>query len=519
MKGPGGLHVLWRWLADRARSDPRAVAVEGRGGSLSYAQLRDLSVGMAQLLNLSGIGRGERVATLSENSAAQVALLFACASTGASLAPLNWRLTPPELASQLDIASPALLAASPAHEGRAREALSASTCTAPLVSLTELTTKARRLAASEPVPVSLTDNDPLLIVFTSGSTRRPKGAVLTHANCFWTNLSLDLALPVCKGEAVLSLLPQFHVGGWNVQPLQAIWKGATVVLEEAFDPERALWLVERRRVATMMGVPTMYTRMAEAPAFEKADLQSLRFVVTGGAPMQADLAELWGHHGVPVAQGYGLTEAGPNVACLAPEEAANHPGSVGKPYGFVDLELHDPSTGALVEGAGTGEIWVAGPNVFAGYLADEASTADVLDAGWLRTGDLAERDAEGYLHIKGRLKDMYISGGENVYPAEVEAVLSLHPGVAEVAVVGVADLDWGESGVAFVRTKATIGAEELISYCRQHMAGFKVPRRVVLVEELPRLASGKLDKRRLAEMVPRDAGERGAGPTRAGAPR
>jgi fatty-acyl-CoA synthase len=514
-------HVLWRWLADRALSDPGAVAIEDADRRVTYAQLRELSLGMAELLAQAGAGRGDRVATLTENSSSHVALFFACAASGAALVPLNWRLTPAELAAQLDIASPALFIASPAHEGRAREALAASGQAAELSSLAEMVEMAEMVALAGPLnrghrvnrgrraqprlrrdqPVPVADDDPLLVVFTSGSSGRPKGAVLTHANCFWTNLSLDLALPVCRGEAVLSVLPQFHVGGWNVQPLQALWKGATVFLEESFDPERALFMIERRRIVTMMGVPTTYARMAEAPNFARADLGSLRSVVVGGAPVPAGLVEVWQRRGVGVAQGYGLTEASPNVACLSPEEATAEPGSVGRPYSFVDVELHDPSTGAVVEGPGAGELWVAGPNVFAGYFRDERATEEVLREGWLRTGDLAERDAGGYLRIRGRMKDMFISGGENVYPAEVEAVLSSHPSVAEAAVVGAPDPAWGESGVAFVRTKGELREEELISYCRGRLAGFKVPRRVVVVEELPRLGSGKLDKRRLADMA------------------
>ena len=225
---------------------------------------------------------------------------------------------------------------------------------------------------------------------------------------------------------MLQVLPQFHVGGWNVQSLLAWWKGATVVLEREFDPARALRLIEEKRVTTMMGVPATYLFMANEPLFERADLSSLRLVVVGGAPMPEALLETWQRRGVEIVQGYGLTEAAPNVLCLAPEDAVRKTGWAGKPYPYVDVALSDEE-----------ELLVRGPNVFAGYWRNPEATADAFTAdGWLRTGDVAERDDEGNYRIKGRLKDMVISGGENVYPAEVEAVLHEHPAVVEAAVVG-----------------------------------------------------------------------------------
>jgi fatty-acyl-CoA synthase len=529
-------HVISRWLSDRARSCPSAIAIEYAGRGMTYAQLHGLALGMSGVLARLGVQRGDRVATLTENSPEHVALLFACGRLGAALVPLNWRLTGPELAAQLDVVSPSVLASSPAYEALACQAAAKSQGAPELVELAGMAgaaTAPRRgpargmpgsalagsalagsaLAGSAPVgsapvgsaPVGsgVADSDPLLVVFTSGSTGRPKGAVLSHANCFWTNLALDLALPLVREDVVLAVLPQFHVGGWNVQPLQALWKGAKVVLEAGFDAERALWLIEKRGVTTMMGVPTNYLRMAEAPGFAATCLSSLRFVVTGGAPLPAGVLEAWQRRGVGMAQGYGLTEAGPNVASLAPEDAKAHPGSVGKPYSFVEVALHDPESGAVAEGVGSGELWVSGPSVFSGYWADEAATAEVLVGGWLRTGDLAGRDPDGYLQISGRLKDMYISGGENVYPAEVEAVLSSHPGIAEAAVVAAPDPRWGESGVAFVRLRAgaRVGPGEILAHCRGRLARYKVPWQVVVVKELPRLGSGKVDKRRLGEMA------------------
>ena len=256
---------------------------------------------------------------------------------------------------------------------------------------------------------------------------QPKGAVLTHANCFWTNLSFDRTSGLGERDVVLQVLPQFHVGGWNVQPLLAWWKGARVVLEPSFDAGRALELIEERGVTTVMGVPATYLLLAEHTAFATADLSSLRLAVVGGAPMPESLLETWLDRGVEIVQGYGLTEAAPNVLCLPVEDAVRKLGWAGRPYPHVECALRDPGSGQLLDGPAEGELVVRGPNVFAGYWRNPAATAEAFADGWLLTGDIAERDAEGTYRIVGRLKELVISGGENVYPAEVEAVLHAHP--------------------------------------------------------------------------------------------
>jgi fatty-acyl-CoA synthase len=330
------------------------------------------------------------------------------------------------------------------------------------------------------------DGDGLLLIYTSGTTGKPKGALLTHANCYWTNLSFDLATGVGGGDVVLACLPQFHCGGWNVQPLLAWWKGAKVVLERQFDAARALRLIEEKRVTTMMGVPANYLFMAQEAGFATVDLSSLRCCVVGGAPMPVPLLELWRDRGVEIVQGYGLTEASPNVLCLSPEDAARKIGSAGKPYPYVEIDI----------GAG-GELLVRGPNVFPGYWRNPEATASTVVDGWLHTGDVVEMDDEGYVTIKGRLKEMFISGGENVYPAEIESVLHDHPGVQDAAVVGVPDETWGEVGAAFVVAGPGVTEQELVVFCRERLARFKVPKSVHLVEALPRNPMGKIQKSEL----------------------
>jgi fatty-acyl-CoA synthase len=465
--------TLDRWIRDRARVTPERTAIVFGDRLVTYQELDERSDARAADFAVRGLERGDRLATLTGSSPEHVEVFFACAKAGLVLLPLNWRLARPELEYQLDDAEPKLLLVEAGVE--------------PVGSAPAESIEAQPRAASfEPVAE---DDDPLLLIYTSGTTGRPKGALLTHANCFWTNVSFDLATGVGGDDVVLQTLPQFHVGGWNVQPLLAWWKGGTVLLERAFEAERVLRLIDEAGVTTMMGVPATYLFLSQEPGFASADLSTLRLAVVGGAPMPEALLETWRHRGVAIVQGYGLTEAAPNVLCLPPEDAVRKVGSAGKPYPYVEARLSDES-----------ELQVRGPNVFPGYWRNpEATAAAFTPDGWLRTGDVAEADDEGCYRILGRLKDMFISGGENVYPAEIEAVLHEHPSVADAAVVGVPDERWGESGVAFVVGTAT--EEELLAFCRERLARFKVPKAVRFVDELPRNSLGKVQKSALAQEV------------------
>jgi fatty-acyl-CoA synthase len=469
-----GPHTIGRWIRDRARTTPRRVAIDHLGREVTYAELDDLSERFAASFLARGLQRGDRVATLTGNSPEHVAVFFACAKAGLMLVPLSWRLAAPELAYQLADAEPTLFLVEGEHAALAQAG------GLPFERLEPAG------AGEQPVDVQVEDADPLLLVYTSGTTGRPKGAVLTHANCFWTNLSFDLATGVAGDDVVLQILPQFHCGGWNVHALLGWWKGARIVLERSFDASRCLALIEEKRVTTMMGVPATYLFLSQESAFASTDLSSLRRAVVGGAPMPEALLDVWHGRGVDVVQGYGLTEAAPNVLCLPPEDAIRKAGWAGKPYPHVDVRLSTE-----------GELQVRGPNVFAGYWRNPEATAEVLADGWLRTGDVAERDDEGFYRIKGRLKDMYISGGENVYPAEVESVLYEHKAIADAAVVGVPDERWGEVGIAFVVADGSTSEEDVIEFVRTRLARFKAPKAVHFVDALPRSAIGKVSKEEL----------------------
>jgi fatty-acyl-CoA synthase len=478
-----GLHTLGRWPRDVARRTPTRIAVDDGTDRISYADLDRRADALARTLRAAGCHPGDRIATLTANSAPHLVLFFACARARLVLVPLSWRLAAREIAGLLAHAEPTLFVVQPAHTALATAAL--ARLTDPPRDTTFAALEAiGDYAELEPVK----DDDPVLMLYTSGTAGQPKGVALTHANCFWTNLSLTRTVPLTEHDVVLQILPQFHVGGWNVQPLLACWVGATVVVERGFDAGRVLRLIAERRVTTMMGVPANYLFLAEHPSFAGTDLRSLGTIIVGGAPMPEPLLRIWHERGVTLAQGYGLSEAAPNVLCVPGDRARDKLGCAGIPYPYVEVRL-----------AQDGELLVRGPNVFGGYWRNPDATARALRDGWLHTGDLATVDADGYYRIVDRVDDMFVSGGENVFPSEVENVLYGHPAVTEAAVVARPDERWGKVGVAFVVRRAPVTEDELLAHCRTELARFKVPREFRFVEELPHSAVGKILRRTLRE--------------------
>jgi fatty-acyl-CoA synthase len=502
MRTADGLLTLGRWTSDRTRIDGSRTAIIDRGVRTTYRELDERAGALAERLVGAGYGRGAHVATLSGNSVDHLVLFFACAKAGLVLTPVSWRLTPREIAEQLSIVEPALFVAEPAYAPLARSALERLDHRIPSCELGEVGVEAVVPTADRPQAESgpVRDDDPLLLVLTSGTTGRSKAVVLSHANCHWTNESLGRVLSFSESDVVLAVMPQYHVGGWNVQPLLTLRVGGTLVLERRFEAGRALRLIEEHGVTSMMGVPTNYLLMAQHPEFLHTDLSSLRVAVVGGGPAPVPMLRMWHDRGVSLTQGYGLSEAAPNVTCLPLAEARTHAGSVGFPYPFVEVALL--VDGDRVEtGPGSGELLVRGPNVMSGYLRDEPATRAAFVDGWLRTGDLAERDPDGRVRIVDRIKDLFISGGEMVAPVEVEAVLLTHPDVSEAVVAGVPDEQWGERAVAWVvaRPGARLDVADLERHVEDRLARFKVPREIVAVDRIPRSSSDKPLRRELAE--------------------
>lgn len=491
-------HTIGRWLLERAAHSPERIAIDDRGVRIDYRELARRAGDTADALAAAGYGTGSRIATVAGNSIDHVVLFFGCALLGAAFVPLSWRQTTREFIDTIGRADPGLLVVDEEFAVAATEAVKELPAI-PTVLIGTAGVESAPPPARHRVPRrEVRDDDPLLVVFTSGSEAAPKGVILTHANCFWNNLALGRALPLGPTDVVLAILPQFHVAAWNCQPLLAWWGGGTVVLERTFDTERVLQLIRDRAVTAMMGVPTQYAMLAASRDWAASDLSSLRLALVGGATLPDSVRAAWAERGVSLVQGYGLTEAGPNVLHLAPE-LSHHGGAVGRPYPHVSVQVVDPATTLPLEGEATGELWVRGPSVFAGYLGDPDATARAMHGDWLRTGDLVHRDRDGVFTVVDRLKDMYISGGENVAPAEVEHALCLHPLITGAAVVGVPDPVWGERGVAFVtlRPGAVLSHDEIRAHARATLAAFKVPVSFEVVDSLPRSSIDKLSRSRL----------------------
>lgn len=473
---------------------PQAIAVSSPGGSsVTYADLAARSHSLARLLTSAGLRTGDRLATLTWNTVDQVVLFYACAEAGLVLVPLSWRATPTELAGMIAVAQPSLLATDAEHAGLAARTVAQRGEPLPAVLLG--TTGIER--AVPPINSTLTltvtsarepsPDDPVLLLFTSGSSGRPKGVLLSQASCLATNEALASRFPLTVDDTVLLMLPQFHVAAWNVQPLLAWSVGARVIVLPSFDPDVALDTITRERVTTMMAVPTIYETLTSHPDFERRDLSSLRTAVVGGAPVDESLGSAWDRRGVRLWAGYGLTEAGPNVLCEPPDG----------PKGWLM-----PYDGVEVRRDAIGQLLVRGPGLFSGYWRDAEATAKAMRDDWLATGDIAE-ESHGRFRLRGRSNERYISGGENVHPAEVERALRLLGPVAESAVIGVPDERWGEAGVAFVVPRADQhpSPEQLRAELRDHLSGYKVPREIVVLDALPLTDTGKVDKRALQQSV------------------
>ncbi|MFF0424663.1 long-chain fatty acid--CoA ligase [Streptomyces sp. NPDC004520] len=487
------------WPARRDRKSPRRTALLHEGRAIDYAELHDRSTRLAHALRGAGVGRGDRVAYLGPNHPAYLETLFATGLLGAVFVPLNTRLAVPELLHQLADSGSSVLV----HAGQAADRVTELSEAAgvgivlavdggPGASYEELLAA----ASTEPLDEEVGHEDVCLIMYTSGTTGRSKGAVLTHGNIVWNSLNVLVDTDLAGDEVALVSAPLFHTAALNMSCLPTLLKGGTVLLESSFDPDRTLRLIERHRVTCMFGVPTMYDAMAAAPGWAEADLTSLRNLLCGGAPVPTRTAQTYLDRGLAFVQGYGMTESSPGALILDRSDSVSRAGSAGVPHFFTDVQVLLPSGEEAAPGE-KGEVVVSGPNVTPGYWnLPEATAAAFRDGGRFRSGDVATVDEDGYVTLVDRLKDMIISGGENIYPAEVEDALLLHPDVAEAAVIGVPDARWGEVGRAVVVTRAgaTVTEGELIAHLEGRLARYKIPRSVVLVPELPRNATGKLLK-------------------------
>ena len=489
---------LGSWLRRRERLSPDAVAVVDGDRRLTFAELADRANRVANILRDAGVTRGDRVAFLGRNSPAFLEVLVGATSLGAIFVPLNWRLATPELVVILSDAGARVLVRD-ADLGADLADRGDVDLDLVVVGGTD-TDYERRLAAAPAdwVDVTVALDDPAMILYTSGTTGRPKGATLSHGNVTWNCVNVLIDTNLASDEVALVCAPMFHVAALNMVAMPSLLTGGTIVFMGRFDPGAALELIRRHRVTVMFGVPAMFNALSQHPDWDDADLSSMRRALCGGAPVPRTTIRMWLDRDVVFLQGYGMTETSPGALFLGPDRAVDKAGTAGVASFFTDVEVRRDD-GTPVAAGEPGEVVVSGPNVMLGYWQQPDATADVIRDGWFHSGDVAVVDDDGYVTIVDRLKDMYISGGENVYPAEVEDALFTHDDVAECAVIGVPDERWGEVGLALVipRPGAAPTADELRAHLQGRLARYKVPAAFRFVDELPRTGAGKLRKTEL----------------------
>lgn len=495
---------LGSWPRRRAALSPDHVAIEFEETSRTYAQLADRVEKLSGWLADSGVRAGDRVAYWGGNHPALLETLFAATRLGAVGVLINARLTGTEAEFILrDSGATALFFG----REQADDVLEAAENVG-VELLVDVDNSGRAQdysgtsSPNEVAEVNSSLDDPAVILYTSGTTGRPKGAVLTHGNILFNDINVLIEDDIRTDEVCLAAAPLFHIAGLNGLVLPTFLKGGTIVVHRNVEAERILAEVQQRGVTSMFAVPTMLDALSSHSSFDGTDLSTLRTIVVGGAPVPARTLRAWTERNVSVQQGYGLTETSPAVLKLSAEDGIRKVGSAGKPQFFVDVRL-TASNGVPAPIGEVGEIQTVGPNVMHDYWQRPEATAKAFSGGWFRTGDAAVEDDDGYYWIRDRYKDMYVSGGENVYPAEVESALMDIAGIVEAAVIGVSDVRWGEVGRAFIVLEgdAELEADDVRTALGSSLSRFKIPKQIQVIDRLPRTTTGKLIKIELRELI------------------
>ncbi len=525
------------WLQRRSPKSGTKTAVITGTRELSYAELARRAARLANAFRDRGVSTGDRVAYLGENDPSFLETLFAAGLLGAVFVPLNTRLAPPEIQFQLRDSGAVLLVHAAALAGLAERgavetavrtrvvvdagtpdggaagggsgAAGGTTGSGPDNGSAAVEAFEALLASGSPTapdePVGL--DDPAMILYTSGTTGNPKGALLTHGNITWNCINVLVDFDFSSADVALMISPMFHVASLDMGVLPTLLKGGTVVLEARFDPRRTLELIQQHRATTISGVPTTYQMLCEHPDWEATDLSSLNKLTCGGSAVPMRVLEAYERRGLRFSNGYGMTETAPGATTLPAARSREKAGSSGLPHFFTEVRVTDPldpDAGPAAPGT-VGEIQIKGPNVIREYWnRPEASADSYTPDGWFKSGDMGYTDPDGFVFISDRLKDMIISGGENIYPAEVEQAIAELDAVGSVAVIGVPDAKWGEvpRAVVLLRDGARLTEEQLRSHLEGRLARYKIPKSVLFVDEMPRTASGKIRKADLRKLTP-----------------
>jgi fatty-acyl-CoA synthase len=496
------------WLVKREFLTPEKEAVVDGEKRLSYRELNGRVNRLANALLGLGLQNGDRVAVLSYNRVEFLEIIMAAAKLGLMVVPLNWRLTAPELAFIVNDSNAETLIFD-ADLFELVKDLKEKTSQKHYIGIGDQeisnTYKYESMLSdqseSEPEPDGLPDlNTPHIIMYTAGTTGQPKGAILSQGASFWNALNLNLPMDFTSSDRNLVVLPMFHIGGIGLFTLPMIYDGGTVVVQRTFDPVKTLALLKEEKITLFFGVPAIFLALIQHPEFKAEAFETVRVVMSGGAPLPVSLVEQYHEAGIVLQQGFGMSEAAPSIATLDKDLALEKAGSIGKAVFHLDARIVDDEMNDLPAGD-VGELVIRGPNLLQGYWNRPDATEAAFSGEWFHTGDLARMDPDGCIYIVERKKDMFISGGENVYPAEVENVIYELPQIAEAAVIGVPDEKWGEVGRAVVVLKEdqNLTDVEIFELLKARLARYKVPKSVVFVDRLPRNAAGKVLKTVLRE--------------------
>lgn len=499
---------IGNWPTTHALRNPRRPAfIDGETGAVSsWLHFEERTNQLADALNQHGVRYGDRVGLLTLNSVAMMELYFAIAKLGAISVPINTRLSAGDVQYVLADSGATIMFASTPLMPLAEQACQG----VPVHEIVSVPVAAERAedcayerlvatGSAERNVRDVPDNAVCVIMYTSGTTGRPKGAMLTHANFRWNAINaMGFGSGLSREDITISAAPLFHIGALGVHTMPLAFLAGCSLIMESFDPENWIDLVESYRITKAFNVPVMWAAIANSPSLAERDLSALTFAVAGGSPCPLVVIKKLQQAGIQFTEGFGMTETAPAAACLQPEDVVERAGSIGRPVNHMDFQIVDEDDHPVAAGQ-VGELTVRGPSIFVGYWDKPAETAHALRADWFHTGDMATVDADGYYTLVDRKNDMIITGGENVYPIETEQVLYEHPDVAEVAVIGVPDDDWGELVTAVVVAKAgaQVSEDELMSWARQRLASFKAPKRIEFAGELPRNATGKVLKREI----------------------
>jgi fatty-acyl-CoA synthase len=498
-------HYVTDWLEKRARLTPGKIALidYATGEETTYAEWNERACRTANYLRSLGVGKGDLVAVYASNCPEYLDLFWAAPKIGAILQNLNWRLTVHELKGIIDSGEPRVLIYSGEWRTQVEELKPSASSVEHVIALKnpaanelDFTDRERMESSIEAIP-DLDLDHPWGIYYTGGTTGLPKGAVITHGNVTWNSVN-TLASWGINGQHKAALqLPFFHIGGPNIFMVPMVHAGGATILCKGFDPDETFDLVEHSGITHYVGVPTMFQMLQEHPRWKKADFTRLELVISGGAPCPMPVMQKFWDRGVDFKMGYGLTEASGNNFWLPPDQVRKKPGSVGYPLFHIDMKTVRDDGQACNDGE-EGELLIRGPHVMAGYWRNPEATAETIQDGWLQTGDIAVRDRDGAYTVLGRSKEMFISGGENVYPTEIESVLMAHAKVHDAAVISVPHAVWGEVGRAFIVVESGYDEDDLKAFLGERLARYKLPHSFVVVDALPLTAIGKIDKKQLA---------------------